>query len=161
MMKNTKVTLSTLSFIDSLVSTKIIDDLKPNSNEEIAVSFQVPPNLANLEIMIETEVKNISKGTTEKLKSTHSIKLDTKNNANSFYESYFRKYKGDYYYYLLGKNGEALVDSSIQLTFAHSTIANQSTSVLLNTDEDGKIKLGPLKDIRLVTSSFNGPNGPC
>ncbi|CAI2378280.1 unnamed protein product [Moneuplotes crassus] len=159
-LKNTKITLATTSFIDSLVSTKTFDNIQPNAQEELMINFQVPPNLQSIDISIETEAKNISKGTTEKLTSSHSVTLDTKGGSNTFYDAYLRKFKGSYYYYLLGKNGEPLVDSSVNLSFNHNLVPN-STSTILNTDKDGKIKLGPLKDITYVSTDFNGPNGSC
>jgi hypothetical protein len=158
-LKNTKVTLTTVSFVDNMPVTKTFDNLSVSSDEDISVKFQVPPNLQSVSVNIETEVRNISKSTTEKLYHSHNINMSTQNSGLSFYESYLRKQKDDYYFYLLGKNGEPLFDAPVVFTFDHRIYSHISKSVTLNTDEDGKVNLGPLKDIRNVSTNFNGPNG--
>ena len=160
-LKNTKVTLTTTSFVDNLPVTKVFDNIEVSNEKEISIKFQVPPNLQSVFIQIDSEVRNISKGTVEKLTNSHGIQMDTKSNNLSFYESYFRKLKGNYYYYILGKNGEPLSDINVSFTFYHSFYATKEVSVTLNSDDDGKINLGPLKDIRSVYASFEGPNGSC
>ena len=66
-MKNTKVTLTTTSFVDNLPVTKTFDNLEVNSYQEISIKFQVPPNLQSVHILIESEVRNVSQGRMEKL----------------------------------------------------------------------------------------------
>ena len=160
-MKGTKVTLTTMSFVDNMPITKVFDNLTINNDQEISVKFQVPPNLQSVDILLETEVTNVSKGNKEKLTSSHNIQMGTNNNTLSFYDSYLRKLKQDYYYYALGKNGEALSDINVSFTFNHNIYTNKSTTVPLNTDDDGKVKLGPLNDIVNVSANFRGPNGNC
>ena len=158
-LKNTKITLATQSFIEELVTTKVFDNLHPTSDEEIILTFQVPPNIQKIAIIVQTEVMNISKGNTENLTSTHEIELDTHSGENKFYDGYLRKMKDIYYYYLLGKNGEPLVDSPVSFTFSHMIYFNKMHSTSFNTDHEGKIRLGPLKNISTVSPTFNGPNG--
>ena len=85
--------------------------------------------------------------------------MDTKNYNLSFYDCYLRRYKGDYYFYVLGKNGEPLSDVNVNCTFYHRLITNKQALVSLTTDDDGKFKLGPLNDISSVNTNFSGPNG--
>lgn len=158
-MRNTKITLTTISFIDNLPITKTFDDLSPNSQNEISIKFQVPPNLQSVSIQIQTEVMNISKGKTEQLSHSHQVSMTTKNETLNFYDCYLRKYKGEYYFYVLGKNGEALADVSVMFTFSHQIYTQRQETVSLNTDHEGKINLGLLIDITRVNASFNGPNG--
>ena len=180
-LKNTKVTLTTTSFIDNLPVTKTFENLELDNKHEIPIRFQVPPNLQTVSIIIEAEVKNISKGTNDKLSHSHIISMDTKWNSLCFYESYLRKLKNDYYYYIFGKNGESylrklkndyyyyifgkngepLDDVTVNFTFTHKFFSNQSENVSLTTDEEGKINLGSLEDISYLNTNFNGPNGAC
>jgi hypothetical protein len=158
-LKNTKVTLTTTSFVDDLSTTKTFDGLKSSNQKDISIKFQVPPNLASVSILVETEIKNISKRTSEKFSNSHKIMLATNNHDLRFYDCYFRKFKGEYYYYLLGKNGEPITGASVSFTFEHKVFNLESKDLMLDTDQDGKINLGHLTDINNVSANFNGPNG--
>jgi hypothetical protein len=158
-LRNTKVTLTTTSFVDNLPATKVFDNLSVNSEEEISIKFQVPPNLQSVNILIEAEVNNISKGKKENLSSSHSIQMNTNNNTLNFYECYLRKLKDDYYFYVLGKNGEPLSNVNVSITFSHRIFTNRSSTAALHTDDDGKIKLGPLSNITSINTNVRGPTG--
>ena len=160
-LKDTKVTLTTTSFIDNLPVTKVFENLDVNSRQEISIKFQVPPNLQTVSLLVEAEVRNISKGANDKLTHSHSINMETKNYTLAFYESYLRKLRGNYYFYVLGKNGEPLSDISINFTLTHKYITSQTEVVSLSTDADGKVNLGSLTDINTVSTYFNGSNGDC
>ena len=160
-LKNIKVTLTTRSFVDNLPVTKTFEDLELNNNQEIPINFQVPPNLLSVIVLIEAEVNNISKGFNDKFQHTFYINMDTKNSGLTFYENYLRKIKDSYYFYILGKNGEPLSDINVAFNFYHKFYTWHTESVTLQTDDDGKIKLGPLTDILTLISNFTGPNGSC
>ena len=153
------MTLTTVSFIDNLPITKTYEDLTVNSSNEIPIKFQVPPNLLSINIQVDTEVMNISKGKMEKLKSSHNIQMETKNYSLNFYDCHLRKVKGEYLFYVLGKNGEPLKYVNVALTLYHRYFQQNTADVTLTTDEEGKCTLGELKDILNINATFNGPNG--
>lgn len=69
-----------------------------------------------------------------------------------------RKEKGSYNVYVLGKNGEPRSDVNVQLDIMHKWLTQGSgdgTKVVLTTDKDGKVKLGPLKKIMGVHVNVN------
>jgi hypothetical protein len=150
-----------MSFIDNLPITKTFEDLKLNNNNEIPIKFQVPPNLITVTVLIEAEVMNISKGKTEHLKNNFQITMDTKNSYLSFYDCHLRKFKNEYFYYVLGKNGEPLADVNVLFNLNHSIYSQNYGNITLVTDDEGKINLGALEDISHFTANFNGPNGSC
>ena len=160
-LKDTKVTLTTTSFIDNLPVTKVFEKLDVNSRQEISIKFQVPPNLQTVSLLVEAEVRNISKGVNDKLTNTHSIYMETKNYTLDFYAGYLRKLRGNYYFYVLGKNGEPLSDISVNFTLTHKYITSQTEVASLSTDADGKVNLWSLTDINTVSTYFNGSNGDC
>ena len=160
-LKDAKVTLTTTSFIDNLPVTKVFENLDVNSRQEISIKFQVPPNLQTVSLLVEAEVRNISKGVNDKLTHSHSINMETKNYTLAFYESYLRKLRGNYYFYVLGKNGEPLSDISVNFTLTHKYITSQTEVASLSTDADGKVNLWSLTNINTVSTYFNGSNGDC
>ena len=87
------------------------------------------------------------------------IQMETKNYSLNFYDCHLRKVKGEYLFYVLGKNGEPLKYVYIAFTFSHLYLQQELVDVTLTTDEEGKCILGNLKDILNIHASFNGPNG--
>ena len=61
LLKNTKIKLTTTSFIDNIPVTKTFENLDIK-NEELELLFQVPPNLDWVDIEFESEVMNVTKG---------------------------------------------------------------------------------------------------
>src|SRR5262249_5563663 len=66
------------------------------------------------------------------------------------------KFGPDYAIELLGRTGEAKPDRPVHLSFKHRDF-KEPVSVTLKTDPRGRVLLGSLPDITLVTA--NGPEG--
>ena len=69
-------------------------------------------------------------------------------------ELYLRKEKGEFYIYLLGKNGEPKSSVNVNVRFAHPHLIdnNDMKKIVLKTDKEGKVKLGHLKKIVGLTA---------
>ena len=64
MLKNVKVVLTTFNYIDNIPVTKNFQDLSFINDQELSVTFQVPPNLRDISISLSCEVLN---ATTKKM----------------------------------------------------------------------------------------------
>jgi len=64
-------------------------------------------------------------------------------------ELYFKKQDGNYYVFLLGKNGEPKPGVNIRVTVRHLKYP-ASPQEIIKTDAEGKVKLGHLKNVREV-----------
>lgn len=61
---------------------------------------------------------------------------------------YLRKEQGDYYLYLLGKNGEPKKNVNVNIKLIHLQLGSHSdTNTNITTNKNGKIKLGHLNKI--------------
>ena len=64
MLKNTKVTVKTSNYIDSVPITRNFDGLSFEKNGECLIQFQVPPSLGSIKVDLKTQVQN---ATTKKM----------------------------------------------------------------------------------------------
>jgi hypothetical protein len=48
--------------VDNITISKSYEDVKLNEEEEYEVEFQVPPNIAEINISVQTTVNMVSKG---------------------------------------------------------------------------------------------------
>lgn len=115
---NPKIIITTIDHWGIPV-TKTFSDIKIHEGSEIKVEFPVPAGLENVKLDFTAEVKNISKGSNDKLNYCQAYGLTNFKHNVQFYESYLRKINGVYYIYVLGKNGEPLEDTSVTFTFTH------------------------------------------
>ena len=159
LMENNTVILTTTSFVDNIPVTKTYDSMHLDNNNEISVEFQAPPNLSSVDVRFQCDVRNVTMGTTEKKVQSRSYTLNTNTSNAKYYEAYLRRFKGAYYYYALGKNGEALKNVCVNFTFYHSIHDQDNKYATLYTDKDGKIDLGNLDRIFKVDTNFSSAYG--
>ena len=62
LLEKTKVTLKTVNKVDNITISKSYEDVKMNEEEEYEVEFQVPPNIAEINVTVQTTVNIVSKG---------------------------------------------------------------------------------------------------
>lgn len=154
---NSKVTLTI--FDNKMIPvTKTYTDLKIVNNRELKIDFQVPSNLISVSLKFEADVKNISKQTDDHLQANYDVQIETYQKSIQFYETYLRRIRGEYFIYVLGKNGEPLEDTNVTLQFTHA-ILGQKEGIQKKTDEDGRINLGQLQNIILINAKIQGIHG--
>lgn len=62
LLEKTKVTLQTVNKVDNITISKSYEDVKMNEEEEYELEFQVPPNIAEINVTVQTTVNIVSKG---------------------------------------------------------------------------------------------------
>jgi len=60
LLKNIKVTLTTISYIDNLPVTKNFENLTFQDNKDCVLEFQVPPYLSSISATLKCEVFNLT-----------------------------------------------------------------------------------------------------
>jgi len=130
-----------------------------SNDSEIELSFQVPPNLDKIDLEFESELTNVTKQEKEKFRSCYQYTMRNHKDSHQFFDYYLRKHKGEYVFYMLGKNGEPQDDVNVRFNFAHFFMNKEFNSPSLTTDVDGKIFLGPLDDIYAVSANVQSREG--
>lgn len=59
LLEDTKITLQIINKVDNITTSKPFEDLKLNDDEEYEIEFQVPPNVCEIKVSLETKV-NVS-----------------------------------------------------------------------------------------------------
>jgi len=107
-LKNIKVVLTTYNYIDNLPVTKTYNGLAFNSDKELVLTFQVPPNLNRIEVILKCDVVNATTKQIEKFKDSHEFKVHANDIAKNMHMAmpYLRVIDGEYECVFLGRNGE-------------------------------------------------------
>lgn len=149
-----EVIVTMRSFIDDLPMSKTFDELDFSRKKDVAITFQVPPNLESIEVTLSGDVTNITKGICEKKTYTTSYSLNTHRGDTQYFETYLRRINNEYYFYLLGKSGEPVVGADIDRIKLQGLITgSKEYNEEFSTDKDGKVKLGNLGDICFIEIS--------
>lgn len=75
LLKNCKVTLTTMNFTDRVPVTKTFDSITVANNKDVVVDFQVPPYLSSVSVQFSCEVKNLTKQTTETFSESKTFNI--------------------------------------------------------------------------------------
>lgn len=159
LLKNVKAKLTTTSFIDNIPVTKTFDRLELSSSQELELSFQVPPNLDRVDVEVEAELTNVTRGDTEKFRSSQAWNLRTHKQSHQFYDYFLRKLRGEYVFLMLGKNGEPQDDVQVNFEFGHRYMNKRFESGQRTTDAEGRVHLGALPEVYSVTANVSSSNG--
>jgi len=149
-LKNIVLSLETTNH-EGVKAVKEVKDLKLFEDRESVYSFQVPPQLAHVAILLKATVKNLSQNKEVNLSSRASFSLnqiDQTDQISTFHLSHIQgKYVIDYF----GKTGEVKANHPILIELKHRGF-RETIPALLKTDPQGRIHLGQLKDILWVTA---------
>ena len=147
-LKNVKLTINTITTENNqeIPSTNVIDNIELSYDKEFSFEFQVPPKLINAEFILSGEIQYKTKDKKEIL--SFSKRYDFSHEKD--YSLLIKKNeKGNYIFHLLGRNGEPKINHQINLRLSHNIQQeiNKNNFILLESDKEGKIDLGTLKDI--------------
>lgn len=142
--------------LDGSVATKQVNAFELFEDRESHYEFQVPKRLQGLTFTLSAQIKNLSQGKTVSLVSKEDFHVNQIDTDVKVEDLHLSKIGDEYFLDLLGKNGELKVGRSIQLTLKHRDF-REPVNVALQTNMQGRIKLGKLKEI--ATLSVAGPEG--
>lgn len=152
LLENTKVTLQTVNKIDNITISKSYEDVKLNDQEEYEIEFQVPPNIAEITVSVQTMVNVVSKGEKKNFAQSQTFTINNHSSDHDFCEAFLRQVDGEFQYLIKGKNGEPKRGVLIDFNFSHSFYYT-TRSKTLKTDKDGIVSLGNLKNIQHFTAT--------
>lgn len=149
-LNNVPVTLSILEQIELKIERFNEENVPSTISDFSSVAeFQVSDNYRKISFPLQ--VKLISKSDTTLLSSNCSVQLNNIDDEDKLEDEYLQFNDQGYFYFLAGKTGEPksnrVVNFKINHYFKRDPI-NQS----LQTDENGQIFLGTLKDIQSILS---------
>ena len=91
LLRNFQVKVTMISFIDDLPMTKTFENLELKKEKGIVVTFQVTPNLESVSVTVSDDVKNITKGISERKTHSTNFSVSTYRNTTRYFETYLTR----------------------------------------------------------------------
>ena len=126
-------------------------DLTLSSREETVVRFSVPEHLEHLSVTITAKVRSVSQQEDVHLSDSLSHQINQIERGGNLEDLFLSHTREGYVLYLLGKTGEPRTDKALTISISHRDF-NEVAHMTLQTDADGRIELGALKDINSLTA---------
>ena len=150
-LKNVKIIINSIKTENNeeIPSMNIIDNVILSYNKEFSFDFQVPPKLKSVEFILSADIDFKSKIYTKNLSFSEKYNFT----RNYEYDSLIKKDDNDnYIIHFLGKNGEPKINNTIVLDIEHilQKSVNNDKEIFLETDNNGMINLGKLKDVKEI-----------
>src|SRR5690606_4414397 len=136
-------------------TTKRYDDLKLDQQAELVVEFRVPPRVAKIEATLSGRVSSIAKNQQNEVRASESWELATVRRSSQTYDAYLTHDSDQWLIEVLGLSGEPVAGAMVSLSLT-SEYRSNPVDVTLQSDEQGRIQLGPLAAFRSVQLTLNG-----
>ncbi len=141
---------------DGVPATKEVAPFALLEEKESVYEFQVPANLATIRFALEAKVKCLSRNEKVELAAAKEFALSEIDATEKIEDLHLMRIQGGYVLEVLGRTGEVKADRPVAVSLAHRDFS-RPIDVMLKTDGDGRVTLGPLTDIGLV--KVRGPEG--
>ncbi|MEL6110679.1 MAG: hypothetical protein AAFU85_32130, partial [Planctomycetota bacterium] len=145
----------TATDLEGIETSKQFDDLKLDQSEELSLEFRVPSRVASVRFQLSGHVVGLSDRRHRELSTTDSIDVAGIRRGMQTVDAFLTRDGGDYVIETLGRTGEAIAGSTVQLKFLTSVGAIQ-VNRFLQSDEKGRVRLGPLENVRQLIYGIAG-----
>ncbi|MFT6107138.1 MAG: hypothetical protein ACJA2W_000041 [Planctomycetota bacterium] len=149
----------TATTTDGTVSQSIARGFDFSESGDIVHRITVPERVHKISVQLRATVRSLSLGEDVELSARQVSFPVNKLHRESPFHTYLTQTRSGYALDLLGRAGEPITDTEVQMTFANR-MTGTSESVRLKTNERGRVQLGGLADITSlrVTSPANATN---
>ncbi|MCY2991239.1 MAG: hypothetical protein NTY19_25705 [Planctomycetota bacterium] len=137
---------------DGVATAKEIKDFKLFEDREATYEFQVPQRLSQIRFELKAKVQNLSQNKKLNLAVQESFTLNQIDQTEKVEGLHLLRVAGEYVVDLLGKTGETKADRPVRFALKHRDF-REPVQVTLQTDPQGRVRLGPLLDIASVTAT--------
>ncbi len=160
-LNGTPVTLSVLEDVrlvitstdhDGVSTTKEVAEFELFEDRESTYEFQTPQRLSNISFSLNAKVQNLSQNKKIDLSVSESFALNEIDRTEKVEDLHLATVDGQYVLELLGKTGEPKADRPVRLSLKHRDFSD-AKQVVLKTDAQGRVLLGPLADIASITAT--------
>ncbi len=146
LLENPKLVIESIDH-NKISNVKEVKDFVLYTNKESEYELKVPENLSRLTVSLSGSVQNLSKSEKIDLSTSATFTINQIDLTAKVEDLHFRHIAGNYEIHLLGKSGEPKANRAIQLEIKHRHFRG-SVFVTVQTDKQGHVRLGKLKDIQ-------------
>ncbi len=156
LLEEAKLTITSTD-LDGIATTQEIPKFELFEDRETTYEFQVPARLAAISFILSAKVKQMSTGGQKiDLAAADSFSLNEIDKTEKIEDLHLVKAAGNYVLELRGKTGESRASRPVVFSIKHRDF-RAPVGTVLKTDPAGRIALGNLNDIALLT--VTGPQG--
>jgi len=137
---------------DGVSTTKEVADFKLHEDRESTYEFQTPQRLSNIGFTLKAKVQNLSQNKKIDLTVGETFALNEIDRTEKVEDLHLALIDGRYVLELLGKTGEPKTDRPVRFSLKHRDFTD-AKQVMLKTDAQGRVLLGPLANIVSVTAT--------
>jgi hypothetical protein len=148
--------LITSTDLDGVPSSQEVPDFKLFDDRETVHEFQVPKRLATISFQLRAKVQVHSQNQKVDLATDRTFSINEIDRTDRIEDLHFLRVGSDYVVDVYGKTGEFQPSRPVQLSLKARDFRDP-VHVVLQTDERGRVTLGPLPGILAVTAT--GPQG--
>jgi hypothetical protein len=141
---------------ENVRTTKTVPDFKLFEDRAATYAFKVPDNLTSIRFTLKARVKNLSRNEKVDVSAGRAFTLNGIDKTDKIEDLHLSHVGGTYVLELLGKTGEVKPGRPVYVDLKHRAFRRQ-VHVALQTDADGRVHLGRLKDISRLRA--RGPQG--
>jgi hypothetical protein len=139
-----------------IASSAEVPDFKLFEDRESTHEFRTPGRLHKLGLTISAKVKSLNAGKEIDLGVAESFSINEIDRTDKIEDLHLAKFGPNFVIELLGRTGEFKPDRPVQVAFKHRDF-KEVIGTTLKTDATGRVGLGPLADITVVSAI--GPEG--
>ncbi len=141
--------------LDGITSTREYPAIELHDDRETIQTFQVPSRLRQINFALTGKVDVISRAEPQTVIATASFVVNEIDATESIRDVFLVGSPGGYSLEVRGKTGETRVKQAVQLSIKHEQF-REPYQTTLQTDESGRIDLGPLTGIDNFSATLAG-----
>jgi hypothetical protein len=153
LLKEATLVISTTD-AENVAAVKEVPGIELFNDKESIFEFTVPEKLVNLTFTLKGKVENLSNNRKDELSSNQSFNVNAIAATEKTEAIFTRLAGGVYQAMVLGLSGEPVADRPIRLEIKNRYFT-RSIHTSLQTDKNGLVELGELKDIEWVKLAAN------
>ncbi|MDF1658708.1 MAG: hypothetical protein P1U58_13930 [Verrucomicrobiales bacterium] len=155
LLENTKLRIQTTD-ADGIESLVEVEGFELFDSQESVHRFQVPNRLQRIEVSLEGELPLVSEeDETPLLTSSREFLVNGTDTQNQVFDLFLSRFDEGYRIDVLGKSGEPIAERPVSLVLTHQ-YSSQPYSLVLKSDPNGQVNLGPLSGISFLTAQSEG-----
>ena len=141
---------------NQIPSTLELKNVKFDCKQEIEIEIQIPAKLKSITVEVKGNIKKMT-GKNITVSDNHTVMINNYENCeNNIFCGLFLKYsEAGYEIYALGKNGEPKHNIVINVELTNKFLKSKIKAEM-QTDNEGKIFLGELKNITKIRAAIQG-----
>ncbi len=154
LLKDVKLVVTTNNQ-DDIAATKTFDQFELTEFKETLLEFVVPPRTKSIDVALTAQIENISRGNKETLSANQSFVINEIDQSDVIQDVHLIPSDSGYYLEFVGKTGEPRVKQGVRLSLQVAGFKDP-VEVELQSDQNGRVTLGPLNNVHLLSVSAAG-----